>query len=108
VQAAHPAGQQATRLSARPAGGDPQAGGTPWRGGAIRLTVEIHEEDGVLWGQVVELPGCFATGDDLDELAEALGEAIVLYQSKESASAKQSTAARRQRYRVGRMTLVDA
>ena len=74
----------------------------------MTLTVEIHEEDGVLWGQVVELPGCFATGDDLDELAEALGEAIVLYQSKESASAKQSTAARRQRYRVGRMTLVDA
>jgi predicted RNase H-like HicB family nuclease len=51
----------------------------------MTLTVEIDEEDGVLWGQVVELPGCFATGDDLDELAEALGEAIVLYQSRESA-----------------------
>jgi hypothetical protein len=39
----------------------------------MMLTVEVHEEDGVLWGQVVELPGCFATGDDLDELTEALG-----------------------------------
>jgi predicted RNase H-like HicB family nuclease len=74
----------------------------------MTLTVEIHEEDGVLWGQVVELPGSFATGDDLDELAEALGEAIVLYQSRESAPAQQPTPARGQRYRVGRMTLVDA
>jgi predicted RNase H-like HicB family nuclease len=74
----------------------------------MRLTVEIHEEDGVLWGQVVEPPGCFATGDDLDELAEAPGEAIVLYQSSESAPTQQHTPARGQRYRVGHMTLVDA
>ena len=74
----------------------------------MTLTVEINEEDGVLWGQVVELPGCFATGEDLDELAEALGEAIALYQGKESKPSKAHTPARRQRYRVGRMTLVDA
>jgi predicted RNase H-like HicB family nuclease len=74
----------------------------------MTLTVEIHEEDGVLWGQVVELPGCFATGEDLDELAEALGEAIAVYQSKESRPAKTRTPTRRQRFRVGRMTLVDA
>jgi predicted RNase H-like HicB family nuclease len=74
----------------------------------MTLTAEIHEEDGVLWGQVVELPGCFATGDDLDELAEALGEAIALYKSKESAPTKQSNPRRRQRYRVGGMTLIDA
>jgi predicted RNase H-like HicB family nuclease len=74
----------------------------------MTLTVEIHEEDGVLWGQVVELPGCFATGDDLDELAEALGEAIFLYQSGESEPTKQRTPRRGQRYRVGQMTLVDA
>jgi hypothetical protein len=74
----------------------------------MTLTVDINEEDGVLWGQVVELPGCFATGEDLDELAEALGEAIALYQSKQSMSAKTRTRTRRQRYRVGRMTLVDA
>jgi hypothetical protein len=74
----------------------------------MTLTVEIHEEDGVLWGQVVELPGCFATGDDLDELAEALGEAIFLYQSRESAPTTQRTPARGRRYRVGQMTLIDA
>jgi predicted RNase H-like HicB family nuclease len=70
----------------------------------MMLTVEVHEEDGVLWGQVVELPGCFATGDDLDELTEALGEAISLYQGKTSTRARR----RARRYRVGRMTLVDA
>ena len=74
----------------------------------MTLTVEVHEEDGVLWGQVLELPGCFATGDDLDELAEALGEAIVVYQSENPAAAGQRTSSRGQRYRVGRMTLVDA
>jgi hypothetical protein len=73
----------------------------------MTLTVDINEEDGVLWGQVVELPGCFATGEDLDELAE-VGEAIALYQSKQSMPAKTRTRTRRQRYRVGRMTLVDA
>jgi predicted RNase H-like HicB family nuclease len=75
----------------------------------MTLTVEVHNEDGVLWGQVVELPGVFATGDDLDELAEALGEAIALYHAKnESAPAKPKAAASRGRYRVDRMTLVDA
>jgi predicted RNase H-like HicB family nuclease len=75
----------------------------------MTLTVEIHNEDGVLWGQVVELSGVFATGDDLDELAEALGEAIALYQtSSASAQAKPKPPAPRRRYRVDRMTLVDA
>jgi predicted RNase H-like HicB family nuclease len=64
---------------------------------------------GVLWGQVVELPGCFATGEDLDELAEALGEAITLYEAKrESAPPKPKGPAPRRRYRVDKMTLVDA
>jgi predicted RNase H-like HicB family nuclease len=75
----------------------------------MTLTVEIHDEDGVLWGQVVELPGVFATGDDLDELTEALTEAIVLYQTKtDSAPAKTKNRAPKRRYRVDRMTLVDA
>ena len=43
------------------------------------FTIKVHEESGSLWGEVVELPGCFATGDDLDELHEALEEAISLY-----------------------------
>jgi hypothetical protein len=75
----------------------------------MTLTVEIHQEDGILWGQVVELPGCFATGEDLDELAEALGEAISLYQAETSpVSAKSRSSTPMRRYRVGRMTLVDA
>lgn len=36
----------------------------------------IHEEDGSYWAEVQELPGCFASGRDLNELAEALKEAI--------------------------------
>jgi predicted RNase H-like HicB family nuclease len=75
----------------------------------MTVTVEIHDEDGVFWGQVVELPGVFATGEDLDELTEALGEAIALYQAKtDSTPAKAKPPAPRRRYRVDRMTLVDA
>jgi len=36
----------------------------------------VHEEDGKYWAEVQELPGCFASGKDLDELTEALIEAI--------------------------------
>lgn len=39
----------------------------------------IHEEDGVYWAEVKELPGCFASGRDLEELKEAAVEAITLY-----------------------------
>ena len=42
--------------------------------------MRVHEEeDGSLWAEVLDLPGCFASGDTLDELREALGEAISLY-----------------------------
>ena len=43
-------------------------------------TVAVHQEGDTLWAEVEELPGCFATGRDLDELEEALVEAITLYQ----------------------------
>lgn len=44
------------------------------------FTVNLHqEEDGSFWAEVVELPGCFASGENLDELREALEEAISLY-----------------------------
>jgi predicted RNase H-like HicB family nuclease len=37
----------------------------------------IHEgEDGSLWAEVLDLPGCFASGETLDELRDALEEAI--------------------------------
>lgn len=76
----------------------------------MTLTVEVQDEDGVLWGRVVELPGCFATGETLDELAEALEEAIALYQadSQTSPVIKARTEGRPGRYRVDRLTLVDA
>lgn len=47
--------------------------------GAREFTAKVHEEPGSLWAEVVELPGCFATGYTPDELREALEEAISLY-----------------------------
>jgi predicted RNase H-like HicB family nuclease len=42
-------------------------------------TVRVHSEPGEeLWAEVLELPGCFAAGADMDELREALSEAISL------------------------------
>ena len=39
----------------------------------------VHEEaDGSLWAEVRELPGCFASGFSVEELQEALVEAIQL------------------------------
>ena len=46
-------------------------------------TVRIHHEPGQeLWAEVLELPGCFAAGADMEELREALSEAISLYLSE--------------------------
>jgi len=46
---------------------------------AMQLTACIHIEDGEYWAEVPELPGCFASGDNLDELFESLREGISLY-----------------------------
>ena len=42
----------------------------------MELHAIVHEEDGAYWAEVKELPGCFASGRDLDEVKEALIEAI--------------------------------
>jgi predicted RNase H-like HicB family nuclease len=42
----------------------------------MELHAIVHEEDGAYWAKVKELPGCFASGRDLDEVKEALIEAI--------------------------------
>jgi predicted RNase H-like HicB family nuclease len=42
------------------------------------LTIRVHEEDDRYWAEVAEIPGCFASGASLDELREALEEAISL------------------------------
>jgi predicted RNase H-like HicB family nuclease len=45
-----------------------------------RYTVIVHEETeedgGGYWAEVEELPGCFASGDTLDELEKDVREAI--------------------------------
>ena len=41
--------------------------------------VFVHDEDDAYWAEVEELPGCFASGQTLDELREAVVEAITLY-----------------------------
>jgi predicted RNase H-like HicB family nuclease len=46
--------------------------------------VLVHEEDGSYWAEVDGLPGCFAAGDDLDELRSAVVEAITLYLTDEA------------------------
>jgi predicted RNase H-like HicB family nuclease len=52
-------------------------------GKAVEYVVRIHDEGPgePLWADVEELPGCFASGIDMDELREAIAEAISLYVS---------------------------
>ncbi len=45
----------------------------------FKLTV--HYEGDHIWAEVDELPGCFAAGQDITELEEALAEAIGMYLS---------------------------
>ncbi|MGH9107969.1 MAG: type II toxin-antitoxin system HicB family antitoxin [Acidimicrobiales bacterium] len=47
----------------------------------LRYTVRVHEEDGGLWATVTEMPGLFVSGDSIDEIREALTEAMSLYMS---------------------------
>jgi predicted RNase H-like HicB family nuclease len=50
---------------------------------AETYTVRVHSEPGEeLWAEVLELPGVFATGADMEELRQALTEAIGLYLSE--------------------------
>lgn len=50
--------------------------------GTVSYTVRVHEDsDGSWWAKVDELPGCFASGFNQDDLAESLREAIELYLS---------------------------
>jgi predicted RNase H-like HicB family nuclease len=45
-------------------------------------TVRIHQEEGQQpWAEVVELPRCFASGEDMAELRENLANAIGMYLS---------------------------
>jgi predicted RNase H-like HicB family nuclease len=44
----------------------------------MELTANLHIEDASYWADVAELPGCFASGDTLDELFASLREGIEL------------------------------
>lgn len=48
------------------------------------LTIRVHHEGDRYWAEVAELPGCFASGTSLDELREALEEAVSLCLDTES------------------------
>lgn len=39
----------------------------------------IHQDGAESWSEIAELPGCFASGRTLNELREALAEAVGLY-----------------------------
>lgn len=43
----------------------------------VQLTVDVHEIDGGgFYGEVRHLPGCIAQADSLEDLAEAISEAV--------------------------------
>jgi predicted RNase H-like HicB family nuclease len=42
----------------------------------MELIVRIHSEHGSYWADVPDLPGCFASGDTLDELFKSLQEGL--------------------------------
>ena len=47
----------------------------------VKYRAVVHPEDGILWAEVEEMPGCFATGDSMAELEESLAEAMGFYLS---------------------------
>lgn len=50
----------------------------------VTYTLEIHDEgEGGIWAEVKELPGCFASGFNMDELYESVEESIGLYLSSD-------------------------
>jgi predicted RNase H-like HicB family nuclease len=59
----------------------------------IELKALIHEEDGMYWAEVPSHPGLFASGETIDELVEALGEAWLLYSHDEQPNGQRSRVA---------------
>ena len=48
------------------------------------FTLKVHSEKDHFWAEVIDLPGCFASGRDLTELQDALAEAIGMYLSSQT------------------------
>lgn len=70
----------------------------------MELTARIHIEEGTYWADVPGLPGCFASGDTLDELFESLQEGVALYWPTRASRATRYTSPRR-RWRIVRWRL---
>lgn len=77
----------------------------------MELEVVIHrdEESDCLWASVLQLPGCYATGDTHDELMEALTEAINMYlEDIDRDELQKDIKVERYRFDEGRTGLVPA
>lgn len=72
-----------------------------------KYTLKVHHEGDTIWAEVLELPGCFASGSDMDELKEALEEALTLYLS-ESPGQLQVTITSLESQRITRKAHVQA
>ena len=59
----------------------------------VELTALVHEENGMYWAEVPSHPGLFASGETMDELIEALGEAWQFYSHDEPPLRQQPRAA---------------
>lgn len=51
-----------------------------------QFEVKVHHEDGSYWAEVPEMPGLFVSGDSIEEIREALAEAIGLYLTSKNVS----------------------
>ncbi|HWH04988.1 MAG TPA: type II toxin-antitoxin system HicB family antitoxin [Gaiellaceae bacterium] len=58
----------------------------------MQYRVLVRQEDGTYWATVDELPGVFASGETLDELKEAVSEAITLALSDDDSAPVTQTA----------------
>lgn len=65
----------------------------------------VHEEDGSYWADVEELPGCFASGKDLNELKEALIEAIGMCLTEVELGQMRAETQSRESMRIGAITV---
>jgi predicted RNase H-like HicB family nuclease len=52
------------------------------------FTANVRFEEGAYWAEVAELPGCFASGIDLNELNQALIESIQAYLAEDENGVK--------------------
>lgn len=60
----------------------------------VDYRVLVHHEDGSFWAEVLDLPGCFVSGDSLEEIWDALPEAIGFYLSEDDSTVEVRVEAR--------------